>query len=74
MNFPPHLVTAIPLGSVPVDRTTQAILAIRQADASGLPHFADALARNLRAEIGADPKRFTLGDTDFGCGNATCGV
>lgn len=35
-----------------MDRTTQAILAIRRADASGLPHFADALARNLRADIG----------------------
>lgn len=28
----------------------------------------------MRAERIADPKRFAIGDTDFGCGNAICGV
>lgn len=33
----------------------------------------DAIAE-MRAERLADPKRFAIGDTDFGCGNAICGV
>lgn len=33
----------------------------------------EAIAQ-MTAERAADPKRFALGDTDFGCGNATCGV
>lgn len=51
MNAPPHLITEIPGNAVPMPRRVQTMLAIRQADRSGLPGFAAALATNLRAEL-----------------------
>lgn len=48
------ITTEIPSGAVPLDRRTQTVQAIREADRSGLPGFASALAANLRAELDAD--------------------
>lgn len=47
----PRIITEIPSNAVPMPRRVQTIQAIRQADRSGLPGFAAALAKNLRAEL-----------------------
>lgn len=47
----PRIITEIPSSAVPMTRHAQTIQAIRQADSSGLPGFAAALATNLRAEL-----------------------
>ena len=46
--------TEIPSGAVAMDKRTQTMIAIREADRTGLTGFALALAANLRAELRAD--------------------
>lgn len=50
-NLIPRIITEIPSNAVPMPQRAQTIQAIRQADSSGLPGFAAALAKNLRAEL-----------------------
>lgn len=50
------LITEIPSGAVELPKRIQTMQAIRQADRTGLPGFAGALAHVLRSELEAEAR------------------